>query len=205
MARFLVNKPLGMYRHGSDPLDGDFMNLLFCDPSLPALKFRTPRTNLGGGALVSAKNMPTKLVLTGRKRKLMDIDNALNMFLASARFVDLVRKFQPDIQTFPVECSWSDGTPAGQCFFLFKPVMLDAVNREKTTARWTPTVPGQGIWYIEGPGQKFVFDKSRMGDTHFWLAPNMPSYGALVSETLYKALRDADMQSFAATLHFEEI
>ncbi len=42
MARFLTPEPLGLYRYGVEPLDGDKENLSFCEPVPYALRqYRT--------------------------------------------------------------------------------------------------------------------------------------------------------------------
>ena len=204
MARFLKPKPVGLYRYGVEALDGDKMNLSFADPVPRALQHHDPRSGFGGGARVSSRNMPTKLVLGRRSREFLDIDNALHMFMVSARFVDLVRGFQSEFQTFPVECSWEDGTPAGDFFLFFTPILLDAVNRERTTATWRQVLPDAGLWQPQ-QGETFVFDKSRMGDVHMWVDPNMPTKGALISEALHSALLESGMQSFYEGLRYDEV
>jgi len=209
MARFLRPKPIGLYRYGSDALDGDLMNLSFADPVPEAMRifgsdFYGPRDVYGGGARVSARNMPTKLRLTGRKRKLVDFDDSNHMYLVSRRFIDIVEGFQKEVQYFPVECSWTDGSPAGQFFFFFTTVLLDAVIREKTTATWTPLRSGGGLGQPK-EGEAFAFDKSRLGNTHMWVDPNMPTKGALITEALRDALQDANIESFHEATFFEEI
>jgi len=209
MARFLRPKPLGGYRYGADGLDGDLENLSFADPIPEAMRmygsnFYRPDRIYGGGARVSDRNMPTKLRFTGRKRRLVDFDGQHHMYLVSRRFIDIVEGFQKEVQYFPVECSWTDGPPAGQFFFFFTTVLLDAVIREKTTATWTPTGPGEGLWQPKGD-EAFAFDKSRLGNTHMWVDPNMPTEGALITEALHDALRDAKIESFYEWTYSEEI
>jgi hypothetical protein len=203
MARFLRLKPLGLYRYGSEALDGDFERLAFADPVPAPLKHLGPRSIFGGGARVSSVNIPTKLRLTGRKRTLVDFDGSNHIYLVSRRFVDIVAGFQKEIQYLPVDCFWSDGEAAGQFFLFFTTVLLDAVIREKTTATWVPTLPGEGLWKIE-PGKTFTFDKSRMSDIHMWVDPNMLRAGALISEALHSALRQAEIQSFHDWPLYEE-
>jgi hypothetical protein len=207
MARFLRPRPVGNFRYGSDGLDGDLMNLSFADPVPEAMRifgsdFYGPRDVFGGGARVSGRNMPTKLRFKGRKRRLVDFDNSNHMYLVSRRFIDLVEGFQKEVQYFPVECSWTDGSPAGQ--FFFTTVLLDAVIREKTTATWTQLRPGEGMWQPSG-GQAFAFDKSRLGNTHMWVDPNMPTEGALITEALHDALKDAKIESLYEWTCSEEI
>lgn len=204
MARFLKPKPVGLYRYGVEALDGDYMNLSFVDPVPRPLRYLNPRRGFGGGARVSDRNMPTKLVLERRSREVLDIDNALHMFMVSPRFIDLVSRFQSEFQTFPVECSWEDGTPAGEFFLFFTLILLDAVDRERTTATWRQVLPDGGLWQPK-QGETFVFDKSRMRDVHMWVDPNMPDKGLLISEALYGALLDSGMQSFHKGLRYEEV
>ena len=209
MARCLRPKPLGLYRYGSDGLDGDLENLSFADPIPEAMRgfgsnVYGPRNVYGGGARVSDRNMPTRLRFTGRKRRLVDFDGQQHMYLVSRRFIDIVEGFQKEVQYFPVECSWADGSPAGQFFFFFTTVLLDAVVREKTTATWTPLRSGGGLWQPK-EGETFAFDKSRLGNTHMWVDPNMPTNGALITEALRDALIDAKIESFHEATYFEEI
>jgi hypothetical protein len=204
MARFLIPKPLGLYRYGSEALDGDFDKLAFAEPVPAPLKRWPPPSGFGGGARVSSVNIPTKLRFTGRKRTLVDFDSSNHIYLVSRRFIDIVDGFQKEIQYFPVDCSWSDGEPAGQFFLFFTTVLLDAVIREKTTVTWVPTLPGEGLWQIK-PGQTFTFDKSRLGNIHMWVDPNMPTAGALISEALHSALREAEIQSIHDGPIFEEV
>jgi hypothetical protein len=209
MARFLRSKPIGLYSYGSDGLDGDLENLSFADPIPEAMrmwgsKFYGPRDVYGGGARVSDRNMPTKLRFTGRKRRLVDFDDQQHIYLVTRRFIDIVEGFQKEVQYFPVECSWTDGSPAGQFFFFFTTVLLDAVIREKTTATWTPLRSGGGLWQPK-EGEAFAFDKSRLGNTHMWVDPNMPTKGALMTEALRDALKDAKIESFYEATYFEEI
>jgi hypothetical protein len=163
MARFLRPKSVGNYSYGSKGLDGDVMNLSFADPVPEAMRifgpdFYGPRDVYGGGARVSGRNMPTKLRFTGRKRRLVDFDGQQHMYLVTRRFVDIVEGFQKEVQYFPVECAWTDGSPAGQFFFFFTTVLLDAVIREKTTATWTQIRPDRGRWRPDR-GQAFAFDR----------------------------------------------
>jgi len=210
VARFLSPQANGMYRLNFDALDGDMMKVSFADP-VP-LPLQWPMGNLppqkiyGSGAPVSKENLPTKLRVAGRKRQLVDFNTAYHIYLVSRRFIDLVEGFQTDLQYFSVDCIWKDKTPAGQYFFFFTMVMLDAVIREKTTATWSPTLPGKGIWQPRlDLGQTFAFDKSRLGNTHIWVDPNMPTNGALVSDALYASLRRADIESFQESPIFQEV
>jgi hypothetical protein len=210
MARILRPEPIGQYRYGVEALDGDMGELSFEEP-VPAayrlpLRNRRPREIFGGGARVSPVNMPTKLRLTRRKGRLIDFDNAGHMFMVTRRFLNLVENFQKDVQYFPIECFWSDDSFAGHYFLFFTTVLLDAVDREKTTATWTPTRPGEGIWQPRyDKGETFVFDKSRLGNTHMWVDPNMPTRGALITEELRGALEAAKIESMGYHTAFEEI
>jgi len=122
MARFLLPKNPWMYDYGSDALDGDVDKVAFEEPVPHALQFHPPWVGFGGGARVSSRNMPTKLRLKGRKRKLLDFDNQYHMLLVNRRFIDLIGSFQKEVQYFPIECVWSDGSAAGQRFFFFTTV-----------------------------------------------------------------------------------
>ena len=210
MARFLSVKTTGMYRLNFDALDGDVMKLSFAEP-IPEpfhLPMRTlkPRSNYGGGAPVSPEHFPTRLQLSGRDVRIVDFNDAYHMYLVNQRFIDVVKRFQTAIQYLPVECVWKDGTPAGQYFFFFTTVMLDAVVREKTTANWVQLLPDKGIWQPDlYGGQTFTFDMSRLDGAHMWVDPNMPYEGALVSDALYAALREAEIQSFYEYPNFAEI
>jgi hypothetical protein len=202
MARFLLPKNPWTYDYDTDALDGDARNVAFEEPVPHALELYPPRRGFGGGARVSSQNMPTKLRLKGRKRNLLDFDNQYHMFLVNRRFIDVVEGFQKEVQYFPVECFWSNGSAAGQFFFFFTTVLLDAVIREKTTAKWIPTLRG-GLWQPQ-PGETFTFDKTRMGHTHMWVDPHMQTEGALVSEKLFDALKKAEIRLFHDTPLFEE-
>lgn len=203
MARFLLPKNPWMYNYGSDALDGDVDQVAFEEPVPDALEHFPPRRCFGGGARVSSRNMPTRLRLKGRKRTLLDFDNQFHMLLVSRRFIDLVESLQQDLQYFPIQCVWRDGSSAGQFFFFFTTVLRDAVNREKTNAKWVQT-SGGGLWQPES-GQTFAFDKARIGDVHMWVDPHMPTKGPLVSEELFKRLKDADIRSFYDAPLFEEV
>ncbi len=210
MARFLNPASTGMYRLNFDALDGDVMKLSFAEP-VPA-PMRTPmgnpgpRSGYGGGAPVAKDYMPTKMRVSGRKKQLVDFNTAYHIYFVNRRFIDVVEQFQKEAQYFPVECVWNDKTPAGEYFFFFTAVMLDAVIREKTTATWTPTLPGKGLWQPRlDLGQTFTFDKSRVGDKHMWVDPHMTTKWALVSDALYAALRKAKIESFEDSPHFAEI
>jgi len=203
MARFLLPKSPWRYNYGSDALDGDVDNIAFEEPVPYALQFHPPWVGFGGGARISSRNMPTRLRLKGRKRKLLDFDNQYHMLLVNRRFIDLIESFQKDVQYFALECFWSDGSPAGQRFFFFTTVLLDGVIREKTTAKWVPTARG-GLWQPQ-PGETFTFDKTRMGDTHMWVDPHMPTHGPLVSEKLLSALKKAEIRLFYDAPLFEEV
>ena len=54
-------------------------------------------------------------------------------------------------------------------------------------------------------GETFAFDKSRLGNTHMWVDPNMPTNGALITEALRDASIDAKIESFHEATYFEEI
>ncbi|MGJ5178730.1 imm11 family protein [Bradyrhizobium oligotrophicum] len=192
-----------MYEYGSDALDGDVDKVAFEEPVPYALELYSPWRGFGGGARVSSRHMPTRLRLKGRKRKLLDFDNQYHMLLVSRRFIDLVESLQKDIQVFPVQCVWGDGSDAGQFYFFFTTVLLDAVNRERTNANWVPTARG-GLWQPRA-GEIFSFDKDRMGDVHMWIDPHMPTKGPLVSEALFRRLQDADVRSFYDAPLFEEV
>jgi hypothetical protein len=210
MARFLIPATTGMYRLNFEALDGDMMKLSFADP-VP-LPLQTPMGNLrprsgyGGGAPVSKENLPTKMRVSGRKTQLVDFNTAYHIYLVNRRFIDVVEQFQMEIQYFPVDCVWKNNTPAGEYYFFFTTVMPDAVIREKTTATWTPTLPGEGLWQPRlDLGETFTFDKSCLGDVHMWVDPHMTSLAALVSDTLYAALREAKIESFQNSPHFAEV
>ena len=148
--------------------------------------------------------MPTKLRLEGPKRRLPDFDNAAHMFMVTRRVVDLVLGFQKEIQYFPVECLWTDWTSAGEFFLLFTTVLLDAVNREQTTVTWRLSHSGRGYWTMKR-GEKFAFDKARLGNTHMWVDPNMAPPHALITDALYDALREAKVESFHDSGNHPEI
>lgn len=138
-------------------------------------------------------------------RQLVDFNTAYHIYLVNRRFIDVVEQFQTNIQYFPVDCIRKDKTPAGEYYF-FTTVMLDVVIREKTTATWTPTLPGEGLWQPRlDLGETFTFDKAGLGSVHMWVDPNMPTDGALVSDALYAALRVAKIQSFYDSPHFAEV
>jgi hypothetical protein len=196
MAAFLTAKPdLSQPNYGYEGLDGDLERLSFADPVPEPLENLRPRRIFGGGALVSPVNMPTKLRLEGPKRRLPEFGNAAHMFMVTRRVVDLVLGFQKEIQYFPVECFWADGTSAGEFFLLFTTVLLDAVNREQTTVTWRVSHSGRGYWTMKR-GEKFAFDKARLGNTHMWVDPNMAPPHALITDALYDALREAKVESF---------
>jgi hypothetical protein len=203
MARFLLPKSPWTHDYGAVALDGDVENLTFEAPVPHALELWPPRQGFGGGARVSSRNMPTKLRLKGRKRKLLDFDNQFHLLLVNRRFIDLVEGFQKDVQYFPVECFWSDDSSAGEFFFFFTTILLDAVIREKTTATWVPNRRG-GLWQPK-PGETFTFDKTRLGDTHMWVDPHMPTDGPLISEKLSDALTTAEIRLFHDTPLFAEV
>jgi len=203
MARLLVPENPWLYNYGADGLDGDVQNIAFEEPVPYALELWPPRQGFGGGARVSSRNMPTKLRLEGPKRELLDFLNQYHIYLVNRRFIAVVEAFQKEVQYFPIECIWSDGSSAGQFFFFFTTVLLDAVIREKTTAKWVSTRRG-GLWQWHR-GLTFTFDKAGMGDTHMWVDPHMPTQGALVSETLFEALKKADIRLFADMPLFEEL
>jgi hypothetical protein len=166
----------------------------------------SPRSGYGGGAPVSKENLPTRMRVSGRKKQLVDFNTAYHIYLVNRRFIDVVERFQTSIQYFPVDCIWKDKTPAGEYYFFFTMVMLDAVIREKTTATWTPTRPGKGLWQPRlDLGETFIFDKAGLGGAHMWVDPNMPTKRALVSDALYAALREAKIQSFQDSPHFAEV
>ncbi|MGJ4890095.1 imm11 family protein [Bradyrhizobium sp. HKCCYLRH3099] len=203
MARFLLPENPWMYTYGADALDGDVDKIAFEEPVAYALELYRPWRGFGGGARVSSCHMPTRLRLRGRKRKLVDFDNQFHMLLVSRRFLDLVEGLQKDIQYFPVECIWRDGSEAGQFYFFFTTVLRDAVNREKTNATWAPT-PRGGLWQPK-PGEIFAFDKDRIGGMHMWVDPHMPTKGPLVTEELFKRLKGAEIRSFYDAPLYAEI
>jgi hypothetical protein len=203
MARLLFPENPWLYTYGADALDGDIENIAFEEPVPYALELWPPRQGFGGGARVSSRNMPTKLRLKGPKRELPDFLNQYHIYLVNRRFIDVVEALQKDVQYFPIECVWSDGSSAGQFFFFFTTVLLDAVIREKTTAKWVSTRRG-GLWQWHG-GLTFTFDKTRMGDTYMWVDPHMPTTAALVSETLFDALKKADIRLICDMPLFEEL
>jgi hypothetical protein len=210
MARFLSVEETGMYNLGFDALDGDISKVSFVDPvPLPLqtpMGIDPPWRGFGGGAPVSKENMPTRMRVSGRKTQLVDFNNAYHMYLVNRRFIDVVERFQTDIQYLPVDCVWKDKTPAGVYYFFFTTVLLDAVNREKTTATWKQPRPDRGIWQPQlHLGETFTFDKARLGDVHMWVDPNMTREGALVSDALFAALREAKIESFQDSPHFAEI
>ena len=211
MARFLIPEQKGSFSLGFDALDGDMMKLAFADPIPLPFQNRLsgnlgPRSGFGGGAPLSSLHFPTKMRLSGRKRQLVDFNNAYHIYLVNRRFIEVVERFQTDIQCLPVECVWRDKTSAGEHYFFFTTVLVDAVVRERTTSTWSPTGPGEGLWQPEiYLGETFTFDMARLGGAHMWVDPNMPTEGALVSEALYAALDEAKIESFYHGAHFAEI
>ena len=210
MARFLNPESTGMYRLNFDALDGDTEALSFADP-IPE-PYRWPGGNLGlrriygGGAPVSTANFPTRLRVSGRDAKLVDFNTAYHIYLVNRRFIAVVERFQAEIQSIPVECVWESGESAGEYYFFFTTILRDAVIREKTTATWTPALPGRGLWQPKlYAGETFTFDRAGLAGAHMWVDPNMPTKGALVSEDLYAALRAANIQSFYEESHFAEV
>ena len=93
MASYLRPEPIGPFRYGVDPLDGDWEHLAFEDTAPKRLKIWGPRNIFCGGHKVSPVNMPTRLTLARRKGRLIDFDNAGQMFMVTQRFVDLVESF----------------------------------------------------------------------------------------------------------------
>ena len=210
MACFLRPKTTGTYRLGFDALDGDVMKITFADPYPEAYRVPSrdlhPRGIYGGGAPVSLANLPTKMRISGNKKQLVDFNSAYHMYLVSRRFVDLVERFQTDIQYIPVECTWKDGNRAGDFYFFFTTVRLDAVVAEQTTATWQQATPERGFWRPElYNGETFTFDKARLGGAHMWVDPNMPEEGALISDALFVALKEAKVECFYDTMSFAEV
>ena len=207
---FPARERTGTYRLGYDALDGDIHNLAFADPYPEAFDVPSrrlgPRSIYGGGAPVSPTNMPIKMRVSGRRKQLGDFASAYHICFVSRRFVEVVERFQTSIQCFPVECVFAKNTPTEERYFFFTTVLLDAVVREKTTATWKQLPPDRGFWRPElHAGQTFVFDKSRLGDNHMWVDPNMPGLGALISDALYTALQEAKIDSFYESSGFAEI
>ncbi len=209
MARYLVPKDPDRDVYETDPLDGDIENISYASPVPSPLRKLKPRTNFGGGAPVSGANMPTKLRLHGPKYDLPDLARQLSMLFVNRRVVALIERFQKEIQYFPVQLFWADGSVAGQFYFLFTTVLLDAVDREKTTKKWDAWPPGApipGRWdnRLDDAGTTLVFDKARMGNTHLWVDPHIGDR-LIVSEALHTVLKEAGMQAIADVPKFEEI
>ncbi len=99
---------------------------------------------------------------------------------------------------------WSDGTSAGQYFLLFTTVLLDAMIRDQTNVTWHVSDSGRGFWTMK-KGEKFAFDKARLGNTHMWVDPNMATPHALVTDALFHALRAAKVESFHDSGNHPEI
>ena len=190
MARLLWPKTPGLYDLVSDALDGDTLSIAFEEPVPYALELWPPPLAFGGDARVSSRNMPTKLRLRGRKQKLPDFMNQYHMLLVNQRFVDVVEGFQKDVQYFPVECFWKDGSSASQ-FFFFTTVLLYAVIRDKTTAKHVAVGCGN-----RNPARPSRSTRPAWGDTHMWVDPHMPTKGPLVSDKLFDALKIADIRWF---------
>ena len=190
-------------------LDGDGHNILFAEPVPPALRKFKPRTLFGGGAPVSGANIPTRLKLLGPKYELPDLANQMSMFCVNRRVIDVIERLQKQIQYFPVQLFWEDGSDAGQFYFLFTIVLLDAVDRERTTRAWEPypagaPIAGQWDSTLDNSGRTIVFDKARMGAIHFWKDPHNLNR-VLVSEALFAALNEANIRSFYRTTEFAEV
>lgn len=207
MARYLHPIVTGTYDYSCDTLDGDATNLSYLEPIPTRLQKFDPRTIFGGGARVSSVNMPTRVRLEGRKRKLPDIANQLHMYFVTRPVIDVIEGFQKEIQYFPVEAVWKDGSEAGQFFFLFTTVLLDTVNRKMTTLPWQNSPPGSAVagHWLYKEGATFVFDKSKIGNTHFWKDPHYLTAKPLVSDALFEALKKAKFQAFQNSRPFEEI
>ena len=210
MATFLRAKETGSHSLNFEFLDGDMAKVAFADPypemfNVPSQR-HTPRSIYGGGAPVSPEHIPTRLSVSGKKTQLVDFNSTYRLFLVSRRFIAVVERFQTEIQCFPVECTWKDGTPAGDYSFFFTPVCVDAVVREQTTVPWFQMLPDRGFWRPAfQKGQTFTFDTSRLGGRHLWVDPNMPDMGTLVSDALYSALQEAKIESFYESNGFAEI
>ena len=208
MARCLAPIGTGMFYFHSKALDGDVDHLRYAEPVPKELAKFDPRNIYGGGAAVSSVNVPTRLLIKGRKRKLLDIANALHIYIVTRAVIDIIGNFQREIQYFPVQCVWKDGSDAGQLFWLFTTVLLDAVHREKTTMPWQVAFaqsPVSGYWR-EQVGATFAFDKAKMGNAHFWKDPHGLTLGPLVSDALFEALIKANISGFHTEAeHFEEV
>jgi len=207
MVRRLRPENRGAFGGSSDALDGDCMKLSYAEPISHLLGCTTPRSIFGGGAPVSPVNMPTKLKLIGPKRKILDFNNSYHMLLVSKRFLEIAERFQKEIQYFPVECFWRDGTPAGQMVFFFTTVLKDSVDRERTTVPWHEIPNGMGMWrhgLPEAKGKALVFSRAKIGIHHIWVDPHLLTMNPFVTEEFYATLKKEKIRSFLDSPKFEE-
>lgn len=205
MVRALRPKDPWTYCYGAEALDGDIMQLSFEAPAPSVLEGFSPRKIFGGGARVSAENMPTRLKINGRKRRMLDFENQYHIFCVNKRFIEVVEDFQKDLQYFPLDCIWSDGSSAGSMFFLFTTVLIDSLDRDRTTVPWFAAPNGRGMWdLLEGRGKRFVFSTSKIENSHFWVDPYLPTLSPFVSDELYNALRTEKIECFYRNDRYEE-
>ena len=193
--------------YGAVMLDGDKMKLSYAEPVSHLLSGLDPRDIIGGGAPVSPVNMPTKLKLKGPKRRMLDFENQFHMLLVNKRFLEIAERFQKEIQYFPVECFWRDGAPAGQMFFFFTTVLLDSVDRERTTVPWFGASDGRGMWLLHEPeakGKSLVFSRTKIGSHHIWVDPHLPTRSPFVTEEFYATLKKEKIRSFFDSPEYEE-
>ena len=207
MVRRLVPESPYAYDYGAEMLDGDKMKLSFAEPVSHLLGGLRPSSIFGGGSPVSPVNMPTKLKLKGPKRRMLDFENQFHMLLVNKKFLEIAERFQKEIQYFPVECFWRDGAPAGQMFFFFTTVLLDSVDRERTTIPWHEIPNGMGMWrhgLPEAKGKTLVFSRAKIGSHHIWVDPHLLTKNPFVTEEFYATLKKEKIRSFFDSPEYEE-
>lgn len=163
MAHFLWYENDEIYSHPYRACDGDVSKISPVDLSQDDGVRIRPGSAYSGRAILP-DNVPTIIELSGPKRKIPDVYQAV-VLAVSENFKAAVEKLQPGVhQYFPIELLWEDGSLAAQRYWFVPVGRLDSVDRNETTYEF------RGLWDISsGRDKELVFNRSQIGGRHVWI------------------------------------
>lgn len=177
---------------GDPPVDQWHALIDYADPGSvgPIGNFYRFRHAKDKGFALNPDTVPKRIRWQSARKATPDI---LPWFAVSAKFRDVVERFEPGIHQFiPVEV-WRDrkGERIEEYFWFSVCKLLDSVNREKTTYLWNASSrisPDHGYWtdgqfdkvtgeWERVPDARMVFGSTKIAGHHLWCDPHILSFG----------------------------
>ena len=140
------------------------------------------------------------------------------VMLVSARFRDLVERFEPGAHQFaPVSMyhSNAEAEPFDEFYWFICCNLIDSLDPAKTTFNWRGFYDERmedglrrGRWHFDvadEPSQTAVFDLNATGDRHLWRDPYLNARTTVYcSDAFGEALMAAELTGFGL-LHYEQV